>query len=37
MENRIDIDRINNEGNYTPNNCKWSTRSEQQRNKRRNK
>ena len=28
------IDRINNNGNYEPSNCKWSTRSEQQRNKR---
>jgi len=27
------IDRINNNGNYEPSNCKWSTRSEQQRNK----
>jgi len=30
------IDRINNEGNYEPDNCKWSTRSEQQNNKRTN-
>lgn len=28
------IDRINNNGNYEPTNCKWSTRSEQMRNKR---
>lgn len=28
------LDRINNLGNYEPGNCKWSTRSEQQRNKR---
>lgn len=27
------IDRINVNGNYCPENCKWSTRSEQQRNK----
>lgn len=28
------LDRINNNGNYTPKNCKWSTRSEQRRNSR---
>ncbi len=28
------IDRINNDGNYEPGNCKWSTRSEQMRNTR---
>lgn len=30
------IDRINNNGNYEPLNCKWSTMSEQQNNKRNN-
>ena len=28
------IDRIDNEGNYTPDNCKWSTHSEQMLNRR---
>ena len=28
------IDRINNDKGYSPSNCKWATRSEQQRNKR---
>lgn len=27
------IDRINNDGNYEPSNCKWSTEKEQHRNK----
>jgi hypothetical protein len=32
----LSIDRINNNGNYEPSNCKWSTRHEQCRNKRNN-
>jgi len=31
------IDRINNNGNYTPSNCRWATKSEQNKNQRRNK
>ncbi len=30
------LDRINNNGNYTPKNCKWSTKKEQQNNRRNN-
>ena len=30
----LTIDRINPDGNYSPDNCRWSTNLEQQRNKR---
>ncbi|WP_209121712.1 hypothetical protein [Alkalihalobacillus sp. BA299] len=34
--NDLSIDRVNVDGDYDPNNCKWSTEIEQQRNKRNN-
>ena len=33
---KLTIERINNNGNYEPNNCKWTTYKEQNRNKRNN-
>lgn len=36
-ENNTSIDRINNNGNYSFNNCKWNTTKEQVRNRRDNR
>lgn len=33
----LTLDRRNNNGNYTPSNCRWATRTEQNRNQRRNR
>ncbi len=34
---KMSIERVNNDGNYRPSNCKWATRMEQRRNQRNGK
>lgn len=36
-DQKYSIERINNDGNYEPSNCKWATREEQESNKRTNR
>lgn len=36
-QNNLELDRINNNGNYEPDNCRWITHKEQQYNKRSNR